>query len=318
MNARPGTTNATGPAGISGRGWWDVLRRSARAMMAEEMSLAAAGIAFYTVWAFFPALVVLVVLAALVLGKPQVLAALSWIRLDLPDTFNTMVVTQLDAIAEHSRRLSIATVLGALAFAVWSGMRGARALMTSMNLVYAQEEQRGFWHRQAVALALCVVGGAFVLGALALIVGLAGTGLQPAAPGGAGVLAPSRWPMLVVLMMFLLSVAYRYGPSRRIAKWRWVTWGATASATIWVAGSVLLSYYTANYPHLNPLLGSLGSVMIFLFWCYLTVLTILLGAHINAELERHTTADSGTGAARPATERDARVADALPGADGVP
>src|SRR5512140_490054 len=120
-------------------------------MVAEEISVAAAGIAFYLVWAFFPALVVLVVLAALVLGKAEVLAAVAWIRLDLPDTFNALVVNQLDAIAEHSRRVSIATVVGALAFAIWSGMRGARGLMTALNFVYGQEEQRGFWRRQAVA-----------------------------------------------------------------------------------------------------------------------------------------------------------------------
>jgi membrane protein len=315
VEARAAPQQAASPAEISGRGWAAVLRGSARAMVAEEMSVAAAGIAFYLVWAFFPALVVLVVLAALVLGKAEVLAAVSWIRLDLPDTFNALVVNQLDAIAEHSRRVSIATVLGALAFAMWSGMRGARGLMTALNFVYGQEEQRGFWRRQAIAFGLCLLGGLFVLAALALIVGFAGSGL--ALNAERGFLAPSRWPALVLMMMFLLSVAYRYGPSRRIAKWRWVTWGATAGATVWVMSSVLLSAYTARFSHLNPLLGSLGSVMIFLFWCYLTVLAILLGAHINAGLERQTTVDSGSGAARPVGERGAEVADTVPKRDGA-
>ena len=123
--------------------------------------------------------------------------------------------------------------------------------------------------------------------ALTLIVGFAGAGLSLTATSGTALPPPSRWPILVVGMMLLLSVAYRYGPCRRVAKWRWVTWGASASAAIWLAGSALLSLYAAHFTHLNPLLGSLGSVMIFLFWCYLTVLTVLFGAHINAELERH-------------------------------
>lgn len=275
------------------------------------MSLAAAGIAFYMVWAFFPALALIVVLAALLLGKAPVLALLSWVRLDLPDSFNILVVSQLDAIAERSRGLSIMTVLGALGFSLWSGMRGARALITALNLVYRERERRSFWYRQALALGLCLLGGAFLLGALTLIVGLAGTGFSITSLTGPALLAPSRWPVLILAMMLLLSVAYRYGPCRRVAKWRWVTWGATVSATIWVSGSSLLSYYTAHYTDLNPLLGSLGSMMIFLFWCYLTVLTVLLGAQINAELERHTAEDTTAGEPRPVGQRGARVADAV-------
>lgn len=280
-------------------------------MAAQNMSLAAAGIAFYMVWAFFPALALIVVLAALLLGKAQVLAWLSSVRLDLPDSFNIVVMSQLDAIAERSRGLSIMTVLGALAFSLWSGMRGARALIAALNLVYHERERRSFWRRQALAFGLCLVGGAFVLGALTLIVGLAGAGFSITSLTGPVLLAPSRWPVLIVAMMLLLSVAYRYGPCRRVAKWRWVTWGATVSATIWVSGSSLLSYYTAYYTHLNPLLGSLGSIMIFLFWCYLTVLTVLLGAQINTELERHTAEDTSAGEPRPRGQRGARVADAV-------
>lgn len=299
---------AKSPAEIPGQGWVDVLRRSIAAMAKDSTSVAAAGIAFYMVWAFFPAVVVVVVLAARTLGRTEVLAGLAWIRLDVPDTFNAMVVSQLDAIADHSRALSLATLSAALAFASWSGMRGARSLMTALNLVYRQRERRSFWHRQAIASALCVTGGAFVLLALALIVGLAGTD-GPTPVAGNGFLVPSRWPVLIVGMMLLLSVAYRYGPCRRLAKWRWVTWGAAATATIWVLASAALSYYTAHYRHFNPILGSLGSVVIFLFWCYLTVLAALFGAYVNAELERHTSVDSGAGAARPIGRRGAKVAD---------
>lgn len=299
-------TNARSPAEISQRGWRDVLRRSFRAMAAQNMSLSAAGIAFYMVWAFFPGLAMVVVLAALLLGKAEVLAWLSSVRHDLPDSFNIVVTAQFGAIAERSRGLSIVTVLGAFVFSLWSGMRGARALIAALNLVYHARERRRFWHRQALALGLCLLGGAFVLGALTLIVGLAGldfelaslTGpmLRLASWTGPVVLAATRWPVLIVATLLLLSVAYRYGPCRRVAKWRWVTWGATASATIWVTGSSLLSSYAAHYAGLNPLLGSLGLVMIFLFWCYLTVLIVLLGAQINAELERHTDTDTSAGA----------------------
>jgi membrane protein len=285
-------TNASSPAEISRHGWRDVLRNSYRAMAEQNVSLAAAGIAFFIVWAIFPALATLVVFGVLIAGKMQVVAWLSLVRVDLPDEFNRIVVAQLDSIAQRSTGLSLVAVLSAFAFSLWSGMRGARALIAALNLVYGEHERRTFWHRQTLALALCVLGGAFLVSALAVIVGLAGRSVLSPSTAAAQLLAPSRWPILIAAMMLLLSFAYRYGPCRRAAQWRWVTWGATASATIWVAGSWLLSYYAAHVPQLNPLLGSLGSVMLFLFWSYVTVLAILLGAQINAELERHTTHDT--------------------------
>lgn len=261
-------------------------------MVAQNMSLAAAAIAFYIVWAFFPALAFIVVLAASLLDKAQVLAWLSSIRPDLPDSLNVIVTSQLDAIAERSRELSIVTILSAFAVSIWGGMRGARALMAALNLVYRERERRLFWHRQALALGLCLVGGAFVLSALALILGLAGIDLPLDSTAATRLLAPSRWPVLIIAMLLTLSIVYRYAPCRRVPKWRWVTWGAGVSATIWVAASSLLAYYAAHYTRLNPILGTLGSIVLFLFWCYLTVLTGLFGAQINAELERHTTEDT--------------------------
>src|SRR5512140_1675456 len=105
--------NARSPAELSERGWRDVVRRSLRALATRNMSLTAAGIAFYVVWAFFPALVVLVMMAALLLGKAHVLSLLSQVRPDLPEAFNVVVMSQLDALAERSRGLSIGTVTGA-------------------------------------------------------------------------------------------------------------------------------------------------------------------------------------------------------------
>ena len=273
-------------------------------MVAQNTSLAAAGIAFYMVWAFFPALALVVVLAASLLDKAQVLAWLSSIRVDLPQSFNVIVTSQLDALAERSRELSTITILAALAVSMWGGMRGARALIAALNLVYQERERRSFWHRQALALGLCVVGGVFVLSALTLIVGLDGISLALDSAGATRLLAPSRWPVLIIAMLLTLSIAYRYGPCRRVAKWRWVTWGAAISATIWVTASSLLAFYAAHYTRLNPILGTLGSVVLFLFWCYLTVLTVLFGAQINAELERHTTEDtSATQSTEPAGTR---------------
>jgi membrane protein len=258
------------------------------------------------VWAVFPALAIIVIIVALLLGPAPVLEWLLSNGIDLPESFNAVVTSQLGLIAERSHGMSTLTLLGAFAFSLWSGMRGTRALIAGLNLVYNEPERRSFWHRQAVALGLCVLGGAFVLGALMLILGLAGPRL--ASPRAPVLLALAGWPVLIVATLLLLSVAYRYGPCRRLAKWRWVTWGAAVSATIWVMGSALLSYYAAHYAQFNPVLGSLGLVMIFMFWCYLTSLIVLLGAQINKELERHTDENTCAGEPRPTGKRGAVVA----------
>lgn len=281
---------ARSPAEISKRGWRDVLTMAFRSLVEQETSLAAAGIAFYIVWALFPALVVTVVVVARLVGRGRVLALLAWLKLDLPQSLSAVVLPQLDVVARHSGAVSAATLVGGSVLAIWAGMRGSRGLMTALNTVYGAREKRSVWHRTAIELVLAFLGGiflAFVLTTIVLVAADARTG----APGVV-LLAPSRWPVLIVAMMLLLAVSYRYGPCRPLAKWRWVTWGAAVGSAIWVVGSFAFAYITEHVVHANPLLGSLGSVVLFLFWIYLTVLVILLGAHINAQLEEHTAVDT--------------------------
>ncbi|HTI48410.1 MAG TPA: YihY/virulence factor BrkB family protein, partial [Casimicrobiaceae bacterium] len=139
---------------------------------------------------------------------------------------------------------------------------------------------------QALAFVLSTLCGAFLLATALMVAGL------PALRASANVDAPSsiitivKWIVVVGLLMLLLSILYRYAPSRRKPRWRWVTWGAAFSAASWVVVSVAFSYYAAQYGRLNPLLGSLGAIAIFMLWSYVGVLTVLAGAQLNAEIER--------------------------------
>ena len=189
------------------------------------------------------------------------------------------------AIALHSRAVSSATLIGSLIIALWSSMRAMRGLIAALNSIYGEEEKRTFWHRQALIFAFTCFGGVFLLVALALIVATP-PWISGAEEDSFSFVAVSRWPILIVMLMVSLSALYRYGPSRPTAKWRWVSSGAVASAIIWVAGSLLFSYYTSQFSRFNPLLGSLGAVTLFFLWSYLTALTVLLGAQVNAEMER--------------------------------
>jgi membrane protein len=281
-----GRRTARSPADIGERGWRAILARTWRAVTGLDVPMLAAGIAFYGVWAFFPALVALVVLAGWLFGRAESIHLVAVVRAELSPALSTVVSDQLTRVAQQPRGYAVATIAGALLLAVWAGMRGVRGLSAALNAIYHEEETRGFWHRQALAFGLSALSGAFLVTAAVMVAGL------PALRAFANVNAPAsvetavKWIVVVLLLMLLLSVLYRYAPSRRKPRWRWVTWGATFSAASWVVVSAAFSYYAAQYGRLNPLLGSLGAVAIFMLWSYIGVLTVLAGAQLNAEIER--------------------------------
>ena len=122
-----------------------------------------------------------------------------------------------------------------------------------------------------------------------------------------------RWPFLAVLILCLLSLLYRYGPCRRAPKWHWVTVGSLFATTVWLLASAAFSYYVSNFAHYDRFYGSLGAVIILLFWLYISFYIVLIGAEINAELELQTAMDTTSGPPRPIGERGAFVADHVAG-----
>jgi membrane protein len=94
-----------------------------------------------------------------------------------------------------------------------------------------------------------------------------------------------RWPLLAGLMVLALAVVYRYGPNRDYARWRWVTWGSIFATLLWLAVSFGFSWYVANFNSYNRVYGSLGAVIILLFWFWLTAFSALLGAELDKQIE---------------------------------
>jgi membrane protein len=285
MRTPPLSRKSKTPGAITWPGWRVIARRTWHAASSQHAALDAAGIAFFGMWALFPVLAALVGLGGLLFGRTEILGLLLRVRMDVPESFAVVVVDQLESIAAHSRAASGATLLASLLLAMWSAMRAMRGLIAALNRIYEEKETRSFWRRQALVAAFTCFGGAFLLVVLALIVAVPPWGSAAREPTF-GFLALSRWPLLIALLMLSLSLLYRYAPSRPTAQWRWVSVGAAASAVIWGVGSVLFSYYTSQLGRFNPLLGSLGAVTLFFLWAYLTVLTVLLGAQVNAEMER--------------------------------
>ncbi|HYZ41533.1 MAG TPA: YihY/virulence factor BrkB family protein, partial [Stellaceae bacterium] len=106
-------------------------------------------------------------------------------------------------------------------------------------------------------------------------------------PGGTDLLVKiARWPILIILIGFALAVLYRFGPSRTQARWRWITWGSAFATIGWLIVSVLFSWYVANFGSYNKTYGSLGAIIGFMTWIWISVLVVLVGAKLDAEIER--------------------------------
>jgi len=122
-----------------------------------------------------------------------------------------------------------------------------------------------------------------------------------------------RWPLLAAVGLLALAILYRFGPCRRAPRWRWLPVGSILAGFLWLAASGLFSFYVSNFGSYNATYGSLGAVIVLLIWLYLTALSVILGAGLNAETERQTARDTTIGEVRPKGERGAYVADHLPG-----
>jgi membrane protein len=124
-------------------------------------------------------------------------------------------------------------------------------------------------------------------------------------------LSLARWPILLAVVVLGLSLIYRYGPSRDKAEWKWVTPGGVVAAVLWVAVSMLFSWYVSNFGSYNETYGSLGAVIGFMTWIWLSTTVVLIGAEINAEMEHQTAKDTTEGTHQPMGTRGAQMADTI-------
>lgn len=304
--------SANRPEQIPASGWRDIVLRIKDELTDDNISIVAAGVAFYALLAIFPALAAMVSIYGLVANPADVQQQFAAVGSIMPPEAQTLLSEQLGKIAgQAGATLSIGVGVGLL-LTLWSATKGINSLITALNIVYDEPEKRGFLKLNALALSLTL--GAIVLAVLALglIVAL------PALLGNLGLpesmqtlISLLRWPLLALVVMIGLAVIYRYGPSRNESRWQWVSWGAVVATLLWLAGSALFSFYVSNFGNYNETYGSVGTIIILLMWFYLTAYIVLLGAEFNAEMEHQTQQDTTEGEPRPMGERGAYVADTL-------
>ena len=189
-------------------------------------------------------------------------------------------------------------MLVGLATSLWSANAGVKSLLDALNVVYGTEEKRGFVKLTLVSFAFTLGGVVFLMVALGSIVvlpvALHFLGLDQLAKT---LLDLARWPLLFVVVSGFLAVVFRWGPCRAIAKWRWVTPGGLVATLLWIAVSAGFSWYVSSFGNYNKTYGSLGAVIGFMTWIWLSLSVILTGALLDSELERQTERDTTAPAA---------------------
>jgi membrane protein len=300
------------PSDIPGAAWRDILLRTWNAIGEDRLSLLAAGVAFYALFAIFPGLIAVISLFGLLADPAQLQAQLEGLREVLPDRAWEIISEQLLAVAsQETSTLSWSGIIS-LGFALFAARVAAASLMDALNAIYNEDEQRNLIVYNAVALLLTL--GA-IMGMVLFVAGIvfAPIILNLFGLGGTAdfLIRYLRWPLLGLVLIAGLAITYRYAPSRAPAKWRWLTWGAAAAMVLWLIASVGFSWYVEAFGSYDELYGSLGAVIILMFWLWLTAFVVLLGAELDMQIEHQTAVDTTTGPDKPMGERGAYAADTV-------
>ena len=278
-----------GPAELPVRSWIRTLGRTVRETKRDNLPDLAAGLTYYALLSIFPMLLAVLSILGL-FGESATRPLINNLRELAPGPARETVITAVENLQRSQGAAGVLFVVS-LAGALWSASRYIAAFMRAANVIYEVDEGRPIWKKIPVRLGMTVVLAiALVAATLAVVVtgdlaGQAGDllGLDDTA---VTVWNLAKWPVAIVLVALLLALLYWAAPNVRHPGFRWLTPGAVLAIVVWVAGSAALTIYLASFSSYNRTYGTLAGVIIFLVWLWLTNLGVLLGAQLNAELER--------------------------------
>lgn len=267
--------------------WTEILKRTFAEFSDDRVLALAASVTYYLLLAIFPALAALVSLYGLFADPSDISQHLNTLSGFLPEGAVQVIGDQLQRLTSHRpSTLGFGFVAG-LAIALWSTSAGMKALFDALNVVHAEKEKRGYIRLTLTALA-------FTLGTiLFLLIALGAVVVVPAVLNFVGLGATTellikilRWPLLLVITGLALALLYYFGPSRTDREWKWVTWGSATASVGWIAASLLFSWYVQNFGSYDKTYGSLGAMIGFMTWLWISSTIFLVGAELNSEVEK--------------------------------
>jgi membrane protein len=299
-----------GPAGpdspleIGAAGWKDTLQRVRKRIVRDRVSLSAGSLAYHGFLAIFPAVIALLGLVALLhIDRHSVDSIVRGVEKAVPAGVSGVFTSAVHSATRRASGSVVAIVVGVVA-GLWAASGGMSALQQAVDVAYEVPADRKFVARRVWALPL--MAATLVLG------GLAAAAIVFGAPIGSWVSHHEpltgtaftvvwtivRWVVAVALMSLLFAAVYYLAPNRESPRWQWVSVGGVVATLIFVLASLAFSFYVSKFGSYGKTYGSFAGVAILILWLYLAGFAVLLGAEINAELEREAAAEGGDPDAR--------------------
>ena len=277
------------PTDIPKQSWFAILKRTGKQFGEDKLTTWAAALTYYAILSIFPALLALVSILGL-LGQSAIQPLIDNLGAVAPGPAKDILESSLQGLQKTSGAAGLTFVIG-LATAIWSASGYIGAFMDAANNVWDVPEGRPFWKKIPLRIGLTIVM-LVLLAASALMVVFTG----PVAEQAGNVLGLGdtfvtvwgivKWPVLVLLVSFMISLLYFLAPNVKQPGFPWVTPGGLLAVLLWIVASVLFGLYVSQFGSYNKTYGSLGGLIVFLIWLWITNIVILLGAEFNSEMER--------------------------------
>src|SRR3954447_21331768 len=291
-NGRP----PEGPTDLGGKGWLATLKRTVREFKEDNLTDWAAALTYYGILALFPALLALVSLLGL-LGSSATQPLIDNASTVAPGAAKDIVTNAIKNLQQNQGAAGVLVIVG-LAVALWSASGYVAAFMRASNAIYEVGEGRPIW-KTAPTRFLTTLVLVVMLAAVAIAVTVTGPLAEQVGKvvglGGAAVTAwdIAKWPVILVVVMTMFALLYWAAPNVKHPKFAWISPGGVVGVVIWLIASAAFAFYVARFASYNKTYGSMGGVIVFLMWLWISNIAILLGAEFNAELERGRQIEAG-------------------------
>ncbi|MCR3748763.1 membrane protein [Lentzea californiensis] len=285
----PAGKTVKSPARLPKGAWWGVLKRTVKEFNDDNLTDWAAALTYYAVLSLFPGIIVLTSALAL-MGDTTTQELMKYVDQVAPGQAGDVVKSSIEELQKSQNAASLLGIVGLLT-ALWTASGYLGAFMRACNAVYDVEEGRPFWKLVPLRLALTlgsVVLVSLTLGALVLTGGVADAIGNAIGLGDTVVTVwdIAKWPVILLLVSLAFAILYWAAPNVRQPGFRWISPGSLLAIALWALATVGFAIYVANFASYNKTYGSLGGVIVFLVWLWISNIAVLLGAEFDAELER--------------------------------